>query len=79
MLALDADNAAALAQRASQVRLRRPGEARADLERALELDPDDAGLYRTLAQLELAGGAPERALELARAGTGKRGAFESLQ
>ena len=80
MLALDADNGAALAQRAQlRMRLRRPREARADLERALAVDPDDAGAYRTLAQLELAAGEPARALELARAGAGRRGAFESLQ
>ena len=79
MLALDPDNVAALAQRAQiRLRLRRPGDARADLERALQLDPDDASVYRTLAQMELAAGAPEKALELARVGAGKRGAFEGL-
>jgi len=80
MLALDQDNTAALAQRAQlRLRLRRPAEARADLERALAVDPEDAGNYRALAQLELVSGAPARALELARAGAAKRGAFESLR
>ena len=79
MLAADPENVAALAQRAQvRLRLRRPAAARADLTRALDLDPEDAGTYRALAQLELAGGEAGKALELARAGAGKRGAFESL-
>ena len=72
MLAADPENVAALAQRAQvRLRLRRPAEARADLARVLELDPEDASAYRTLAQIELAAGAPEKALELARAGAGE--------
>jgi arylsulfatase A-like enzyme/Flp pilus assembly protein TadD len=80
MLAADPENVAALAQRAqARLRQRRRDEARADLERVLELDPDDAAAYRALAQVELAAGAPDRALALARAGAGRRGAFESLR
>jgi arylsulfatase A-like enzyme/tetratricopeptide (TPR) repeat protein len=79
MLELDPQNTSALSLQARLLgQLRRFEEARAVLERLLALDPQSAPAYRQLAQLELIDRNPDRALELARLGAGKRGAFEAL-
>jgi arylsulfatase A-like enzyme/Tfp pilus assembly protein PilF len=79
MLELDPQNSSALSLQARLLgQLRRLDEAREVLERLLTLDPDGASAYRQLAQLELIGRNPQRALELARIGAGKRGAFQGL-
>ena len=79
MLGEDPDNVSALLLRAQLLtQLERFADARADLERCLAIDPDNASVYAQLAQLELAAHHPEKALELARIGAGKRGAFERL-
>jgi len=79
MLEADPGNVSALALQAQVLSQKgRPDESRAVLERCLSLDPDNANIYAQLAQLELRSGRPEQALELARLGAGKRGAFEVL-
>jgi arylsulfatase A-like enzyme/Flp pilus assembly protein TadD len=79
MLDLDPQNTSALHLQAQLLtQLRRPDEARRVLEHLLTLDPDSAQTYRQLAQLEMIGANPAKALELARMGAGKRGAFDEL-
>lgn len=79
MLGEDSHNTSALGLRASVLTgMGRLDEAAATLERLIALDPDNAQSYRSLAQLELGRGRPAAALELARIGGGKRGAFGSL-
>ncbi len=79
MLADDPDNVAALLMRAQVLTsLDRMDDARADLEHCLAVDPDNASIYAQMAQIELLSNHPEKALELARIGAGKRGAFERL-
>lgn len=79
MLGEDSQNTSALGLRASVLTgMGRLDEAAATLERLIALDPDNAQSYRSLAQLELGRGRPAAALELARIGGAKRGAFGSL-
>jgi len=79
MLNLDPQNTSALSLQARLLgQLGRQQEGREVLERLLALEPDSAPAFRQLAQLELVQGNFERALELARIGADKRGAFEAL-
>jgi len=79
MLALDPGNVSAMTTKAEllaqQGRLR---EARAIAERRLAADPEGAASYLLLARLEIMAGKPESALDLARLGAKKRGAFHTL-
>ncbi len=79
MIGEDPDNVSARLLRAQLLTtLKRYDDARADLEHCLATDPDNASVYAQLAQVELAQGHPAKALELARIGATKRGAFERL-
>lgn len=79
LLEEDPGNVSALTTRAAQLlRLGRTDEARADLDRALAIDSDNATVYAQLARLERDRGNLDTALKLARMGSGKRGAFETL-
>ncbi len=79
MLDQDAQNSSARSLRASILtQLGRLDEAADEYQQVIALDPENAQSYRSLAQLELARGRPAVALELARLGSEKRGAFGSL-
>jgi choline-sulfatase len=79
MVAQDPQNVSALTLRAGVlITLGRVDEAAEVYQRVLGLDPEDSQTYRSLAQLELGRGDAEAALELARIGSEKRGAFGTL-
>ena len=79
MLADDPQNTSTLSLRAGILAgLGRLADAAEAFEKVIALDPDNAQSYRSLAQLELTRGRPGVALELARLGSEKRGAFGSL-
>lgn len=79
MIDEDSDNVSARLLRAQVLTiLGRYDGARADLEHCLATDPDNASVYAQLAQVELAENHPDKALDLARIGATKRGAFERL-
>ena len=78
-LEMDPGNVAALAMRAQLfTSSRRFDDARADLRHSLQIDPDSAATYALMARVEMLSGNPTGALEIARTGAAKRGAFEQL-
>jgi arylsulfatase A-like enzyme/Tfp pilus assembly protein PilF len=78
-LEMDPGNVAALAMRAQLfTSARRFDEAREDLRHSLQIDPDSAATYALMARVEMLSGNPLGALEIARTGSTKRGAFEQL-
>ncbi len=78
-LDMDPGNVAALAMRAQLfINLGQFDEARTDLRHSLEIDPENASTYALMARAEMLSGQPERALEIARIGSTKRGAFGQL-
>jgi choline-sulfatase len=79
MLDEDSQNTSARSLKAGLLtQLGRFDEAAEELQAVIAFDPENAQSYRSLAQLEMARGRPQAALELARIGAEKRGAFGSL-
>jgi tetratricopeptide (TPR) repeat protein len=78
-LEMDPGNVAAWNMRAQlHTSAQRFDEARSDLRHSLQIDPDSASTYALMARIEMISGNPVGALDIARVGEKKRGAFEQL-